>query len=462
MRQQLATLCQEMRTNGATTHQLATAIANRYRENMRTAYRLALGLTQEEVAEHYNQRWPSDNPKSGKHISYWERWDGPGSKPSAGARAPSHLDLRRLAELYGCLVDDLLSDGLAAGTRNQITSAPPDRPTVDDSHATTLDGLLGRGLAVLNQPQPDRFRLLDVDVLESGADRLLQLFLQLEVAVGGDDLYDPMTRHVERLAHAVNNSPEPAMLNSLGQLSQMAGWLALDSNKHGAAQRYFTTAIYTAHEVDDGALAASSLAYLSLQATYRNEARRAQALATTAYQFAEAKATPLVRTMLATRLARAQAKLGNRADSLAALAAAQTSFDQAGQANEPRWISYVDEIEVNAQAGACYLDLGLHGQAEAALIRSITLLKLHRPERVRDHVHYLSRLAKCRLLAGDLEHASRSGMQALDLALTMGSSRVIEHIAEFSTALQDVDAPVARDFRERFALFAESCGSLSP
>jgi len=236
----------------------------------------------------------------------------------------------------------------------------------------------------------------------------------------------------------------------------MTGWLALDSNRHGAARRYFTTAVYAANEIDDSALAASALAYMSLQATYRGRPKRAQALAATAVQVVAKSATPLVQTMLATRLARAHAKLGSRQEGLAALDDAREAYDRAGSATEPLWISYVDEIEVSAQCGACYLDLGQPAQAEAALVQAIALLKARHPERVRDHVHYLSRLAKCRLLAGDVEQACHTGMHAVDLALTVGSSRVVERIAEFDAALATVNTRVAREFRERFALFARS------
>jgi len=71
-------------------------------------------------------------------------------------------------------------------------------------------------------------------------------------------------------------------------------------------------------------------------------------------------------------------------------------------------------------------------------------------------VHACGLLAKCHLLAGEVEHGCRTGMQALDLALTVGSSRVMERIAEFDAALASVNVGPARDFRERFALFARA------
>jgi hypothetical protein len=53
---------------GATTTQIAAALATAQDVNMRVAFRLALGLTQDGVAELYNQRWPSEKPKTGKYM----------------------------------------------------------------------------------------------------------------------------------------------------------------------------------------------------------------------------------------------------------------------------------------------------------------------------------------------------------------------------------------------------------
>ena len=61
----------------------------------------------------------------------------------------------------------------------------------------------------------------------------------------------------------------------------------------------------------------------------------------------------------------------------------------------------MDDIEVAAQQGACYLELGMADEAENALKTAINLIKTRAPNRIRDHVHYLSRLAKCYLLDGD-------------------------------------------------------------
>lgn len=235
------------------------------------------------------------------------------------------------------------------------------------------------------------------------------------------------SRYVARLAVNVEHDPT-AGLHAFGQLSQMTGWLALDSNRHAAASRYFTTAIYVAHEADQPALAASSLAYMSLQETYRGRLGPALSLAQTASTVGNGSLTPLTQTMLGTRLARAQAGLRNTHDCLRTLDAMRSAFSQAGTTEEPLWISYVDAVEVAAQEGACYLDLGMASEAQTALMQALRLLEERTPQRVRDRVHYLSRLAKSYLLEREVERACETATQAVALSEAIGSARVAERL----------------------------------
>jgi len=99
--------------------------------------------------------------------------------------------------------------------------------------------------------------------------------------------------------------------------------------------------------------------------------------------------------MLATRLARAHARQQDLLACQEALERARRTFAQAGADEEPVWIAYVDGGELAAQEGACYLDLGLADQARTALRTALNLVDAAGGHRVRDRVHYLTRLAKC-------------------------------------------------------------------
>jgi len=191
---------------------------------------------------------------------------------------------------------------------------------------------------------------------------------------------------------------------------------------------------------------------MSLQDTYRGRPGSALSLAQTAVEISRGSATPLAATMLATRLARAHARQQEAPASERALDEARRSFAQAGRDEEPTWVSYVDAVELAAQAGACYLDLGRAGEAMDALTTALGLLETAGGHRVRDRVHYLSRLAKCHLLERDVEQACAVATEALSISTGIGTARVIERIEEFNAALAPyADVPASREFRERFA-----------
>lgn len=342
----------------------------------------------------------------------------------------------------------------AAVERREAEHSAPVRKTEPALSAVSSAGLLasltaGRLPSISGDGSVAAISPFEGMSLAESASHLLALFLQLDAQLGGDVLYAPLSQYVARMAVTVEADPSDGLL-AFGQLSQLAGWLALDGNRHGAAKRYLTTAVYVGHEAGDPGLAASATAYMSLHATYRGELASALALAKTARATDESVLTPLTRTMLATREARAHAGLGNQRDCLRALDDVRTSFDRHGEREEPLWLSYVDDIEVCAQEGACYLGLGRARDAEAALSRALALIDQDAPHRVRDRVHYLSRLAKTHLLVPDVEQACFVATEALNLSEAIGSARVAERLGEFRSALsQFADSQAAQAFEER-------------
>ncbi|MGH3796480.1 MAG: helix-turn-helix domain-containing protein [Pseudonocardiaceae bacterium] len=368
-----------------------------------------------------------------------------------------HLDtLQQWARVLR-IPPEMLWFDMPGETRQAVASrsgASPDLIGTEDSLgvAALLNNLATDCLPVLSNGE---MGTIGVSVLENPslagrAEVLLKIFLELDDELGGDVLYLPLSRYVSRLG--INVEQESADgLAAFAQLSQMTGWLALDGNRHGAARRYLTTAVYAAHEAQQPALAASSLAYLSLQETYQGRRSQALSLARTASSVGNGSLTPLIKTMLTTRLARAHAGLHNTDDCLQSLDEMRAAFSNTGQKEEPLWISYVDEVEVAAQEGACYLDLSMPAEACAAIMRALDLLGQKAPHRVRDRVHYLVRLARCYLVQGEVEHACEIATEAVALSEAIGSARVAERLGEFYVALGPLAAnKAAREFRERY------------
>lgn len=106
-RARLAALSAQLRSEGKSWTQIARRIQEQERVNARVAFRLARGWTQEQVAQRWNDQWPSKDASTGitdKNISYWETWPQSGYEPSLKT-------LKRLAQLYQCDVGQLVEDG---------------------------------------------------------------------------------------------------------------------------------------------------------------------------------------------------------------------------------------------------------------------------------------------------------------------------------------------------------------
>lgn len=99
----------ELRTrminDGFDARSIATAIMGSFGHRPRAAWRLALGLSQADAAEHYNHHFGEANraPMSANRLSTYERWPRNGERPT-----PSTIC--RLAELYEARPVDLIDD----------------------------------------------------------------------------------------------------------------------------------------------------------------------------------------------------------------------------------------------------------------------------------------------------------------------------------------------------------------
>jgi hypothetical protein len=122
---------------------------------------------------------------------------------------------------------------------------------------------------------------------------LTHSYREMDNRLGGGKLRSTLVSylddHVSRLLTTGSYQEETGrrLAAACGELSQLAGWVAYDSDEHGLAQRYLTQALAYARHADDSALAAEILAAQAHQALYLARpaeaidlARAAQAAAT--------------------------------------------------------------------------------------------------------------------------------------------------------------------------------------
>ncbi|ROO87446.1 hypothetical protein EDD29_5054 [Actinocorallia herbida] len=287
------------------------------------------------------------------------------------------------------------------------------------------------------------------------AERLLADLYRREAAEGGNALCRTVGEHVSAATRVFNHgsiglSSERRLFGSIAGLSQMAGWLAVDANRHGDANRYLGAALYSAYEIDDLSLASHVMGYLSLSAFYQDNPRKALSLAKAGADLATADAQPQAVAILHTRAARAHARLGEDEDCKRRLDQATTALDSRGASREPpQWAGYISTLEMTAQQGACHLDLGDAASAITATTEAIRLIETRHPHHVRDLAHYKIRLATAYARSGEPEHAAELADQAHAITRRIGSARVDGRLRELLRTLDGYDSPGVRKVVER-------------
>jgi len=118
------------------------------------------------------------------------------------------------------------------------------------------------------------------------------------------------------------------LLTAIGELAQLAAWVAADSKQGDAAFGYVRGGVLAARAAGDTALAGNILSTLSYQVANTGSPRDAAVLARTAYSGAKRRATPVTKALLLERIAWADAKRGDAQGCERALGAVNDNFSR--------------------------------------------------------------------------------------------------------------------------------------
>jgi len=425
-RGELAALRTELSAKGATVRQIASAIAVRLNVNSRVAFRYALGLTQQQVADQWNELWPeSAPPLSHKQVSYWEAW------PAPSGRAPTPAVLDRLAQLYRCRAADLL-DGADysedAGGRSLTSGGPTAAgvmvPAEPSDVLGRVDAFLARsGLLVtresdynqlvkdltewaLRMQRRDILQWLSVAAAAAAAAPILdglepseqQRVTEALVAPGRVDasVIDHITAVLWRCMRQDDSlGPQAALDTVLAQrslarmllpdapagmrtrllslyanLSRFAGWLAFDLSNFDAAADYYETARAAAHEAHDTELGAFVLCNMSHLASWRGQARIGVDHALAAQGWAMQTGDGRLQAYAFDVGARALAMDGQQRAALVSLDRAQDALVRSGE-QRSELVYFFDAGQLGSTESVCHLYLGNAEEAARLAERAV-------------------------------------------------------------------------------------------
>jgi tetratricopeptide (TPR) repeat protein/transcriptional regulator with XRE-family HTH domain len=333
----------------------------------------------------------------------------------------SGMDRRVFISLSGSALTEPALDWLIAPPANDVAHPQGTRPVLDEH----------------------------VDSIE----QVTALFRRMDDQFGGGTVLDQARNHVGSVLdllrnHSYSESVGTRLHGAAAESLRLAGYLSLDTSRHGQAQRYWLAALRAAHAAGDRSIAANVLAFMSHQATYLEQYGEAIKLAEAARQGYNGQ-SPRVRAILNLRAAVAYASAGETKPCRAAIDLAYDALrGQPATNGEPAWCYWIDEAMANALAGRCYLNLENWGRAQSHFQ---TAMRLQADPVSADAACFQAELATTYARQGDVEQACQVGEQVMDiLAAKVDSASCVGQVRRLQAALSPYRKVAAvNDFNER-------------
>ncbi|WP_274559806.1 transcriptional regulator [Streptomyces spiramyceticus] len=242
---------------------------------------------------------------------------------------------------------------------------------------------------------------------------------------------------------------------AVARLTELAGYMAVDTGQPGLAQRYYIQALRLAQAAGDrgygGYVLAASMSHLAAQL---GNPREIAQLARAAQEGARGQVTPRAEAMFWAAEARGHALMGDAraCNAVAGRALGALERSEADTGDDPAWIAHFDHAYLADELAHCHRDLG---QGEAAARRAQDALDGHPESRARRRAIGLVLLATAQVQQREVEQACYTGTRAVELLGRLRSNRGAEYLDDFQQRLDPYrDEPVVREFGARMEIQA--------
>ncbi|GAA4635366.1 hypothetical protein GCM10023196_080560 [Actinoallomurus vinaceus] len=282
-------------------------------------------------------------------------------------------------------------------------------------------------------------RRLDMTMV-THLERRLNHLRHLDDALGGGDLRPIAIAEfqlVSKLADetSYDQATGRRLFATLSEAGRICGWLHFDQGLHAAAQKYYVTALRASATAGDRAVGANVLAFMAIQTYSVGNPQDAVNLVQTAQDQLRHRSTPLVRSILHARAARAWSKAPyGRIACTRELNKARDALAEGRRDDDPPWAYWVTEAEIEMLAGSCALDLGDARQA----LRFFDHARAadHAADGyIRDNALFLARAADAHLTLGQIDEACDIARQAYEQSGGVDSARPSGALADFRSRL---------------------------
>lgn len=399
------------------------------------------GYTQDSLAEYVDVA-----------LSSVKRWEGGRTTPQPALR-------RRLANALDVTLDELdellthidepseepgtTSDG-AVGIDN--ASWPP---VSDDADVTDNEALLTHAAKLASaEPQPpwpqavDRTSLLQPPTVTEDTimemRRVTAALRAIDIRYGGGACRAAAAAHLSWALPLLDRAPSVLLRPlsaAVAEVHALIGWTAMDVGARGHARRHMVAALELAQHARDKVLVAEILYRMARLLLHGGHPKDALDLLQLGQVTAEESRSPLAVTVLWGNIAWTYAELGDAVEMQLALDRATDSYARTDLATE-QWFKFFTPADLDALHGVALatlaaVDRNRADNAVAALRRSVGG-RTH--DKARSLAFELIAMASAHLYAGDIVLGVATGHEAVDLALRVRSTRVVDRFAQLVDA----------------------------
>ncbi|MCX4665596.1 helix-turn-helix domain-containing protein [Streptomyces sp. NBC_01381] len=312
--------------------------------------------------------------------------------------------------------------------------------------AATLAELLPPG-DPLEPPSVCTGRHIGADEVSALAARVHGLRLADDVLAGGDlmgaafrELNSALQLYRER-AHTEDIGR--ALLVQVGELAQIAGWIASDAGQHGQAERAYRIGIAAARQAGDTTLVGNLAGSLAYQFSNTGQERAGIDLARAALDEAGPDAPPKTRALFFDRLAWAHTRAGEAQPAVRALGEAHDALSEASDDAAPQWAYWVSREELEVMDARVFTEL--HRPLRAVPLLT-DVLGRYDATHAREVALYRSWLAVALADANEPEQAAQEARRVVSLSSQVTSDRTAERSRVVLRRLQDFQqVPEVRD-----------------
>ncbi|WP_346770401.1 helix-turn-helix transcriptional regulator [Streptomyces sp. N502] len=309
----------------------------------------------------------------------------------------------------------------------------------------------GDPLAPLKAGHGRRIGARDVTDL---AGRVHGLRLADDVLAGGD-LISPALRELKsavKLYREGSHSDEVgrALLSQIGELAQIAGWIASDAGRHEEAERIYKLGMSAAQQAEDRTLVGNLTGSLAYQYSNTGQEQEGVALARAALDQTGEDAPAKARALYLDRVAWAHTKANEAQPAMRALGEASEALAEDGEGREsPQYLYWVDAGELQVMDSRVYTELKRPLRA-VPLLREV--LARYDATHTRELALYLSWLAVALADANEPEEAAATAQRVITLSADVASERTAERVKVVLQRLEEYrDVPEVREVLDEAA-----------